>query len=169
MFLGYLETFHFFLKHHYTRNFKHLTCQCLFIRYLYPVPCTPFRTRSVPLHWFVNGFRAFDNIFYNRNSIRSCAWSDGNREDVLQSVVGTESDSFRVLFAYFSGSIPRIQYKKREIGGQIATNLGICHHFYILTLTDNMIKQCSLSIYRVSGGWDASVYHFMYYCLLGVN
>ena len=36
-------------------------------------------------------------------------------------------------------------------------DLGIFHHFDILTLKDKVIKQCSLNIYRVSGGWDASV------------
>ena len=84
-----------------------------------------------------SGVRAFDYLFYNRNCIRS--WCDptehvGNREHVWWSLVDTESEPFRMRFAYFSHSIPRIQYKSVKIGGQIAVNLRICHHFYILTL-----------------------------------
>ena len=42
--------------------------------------------RSVPLRWVAIGFRAFDKLFYNRNSIRSCMPSHGNREDVRSAV-----------------------------------------------------------------------------------
>ena len=42
--------------------------------------------------WFTNGFRTFDKLFYNRNSIRSCEWSHGNREDVRSAVFRARSE-----------------------------------------------------------------------------
>ena len=66
-------------------------------------------------------------------------------------------------FAVFLRSIQRIQYKTREIGRRIAVNLGTCHHFYILSLEDKVVKHCHLTIFKVSGGWVASVYHFIHY------
>ena len=113
--------------------------------------------RFVPWRWIANGFRAFDNLFYYRNSVRV----------YVRSTVGTQSEPFRmrfvqsepfgVRFACFSGSLQRIQYKMREIGGQTAGNLGTCHHVYILTLKNKVVKRCSLTIFKVSGGWDVSV------------
>ena len=57
-------------------------------------------------------------------------------ERILAVFVGTQSEPFRMWFAYFSRIIQRIQYKTREIGRQLAVNLGTCHHFYILSLDD---------------------------------
>ena len=90
--------------------------------------------RSVPLRWLTIGFRAFDKLFYNRNSLRSYVYvrSHGNKENVLLTVFRqheAKSEPFRMRFASLSRSISRIQYKKREIGGQIGVNLGICQHF----------------------------------------
>ena len=52
--------------------------------------------RSVLWHWLTNGFRAFDTLFCNKNSIRSCV--QANRGDVWRSLVGTESEPFRLHF-----------------------------------------------------------------------
>ena len=78
-----------------------------------------------------------------------------NTEDVHLPVFRQHEaklESFRMRFAYFSrSSISRIQYKKREIAGQITVNIGICQYFEILTLKDKVIRQCSLRIYGVRG------------------
>ena len=111
--------------------------------------------RSIPWRWIANGFRAFDNLFYNRNSIaiprkeRGCLAVFGRHGvRVFKDVVSLPP--FHVVFQESNIHM----YKKREIGGQIVVNLGICHHFYNLTLKNEMIKQCSSSIFWVSEGWD---------------
>ena len=61
--------------------------------------------RSVPWRWFANGFCAFDKLFYNRNSIRSCERSHGNRDRQSfvstkrsQSLLGCDLPTFHVVF-----------------------------------------------------------------------
>ena len=113
--------------------------------------------RSAPWCWIANGFRAFDNIFYNKNNIKSCVRSTVGTQSEPFRIPSAQSEPFRMRFAHFSRRIQRIQYKTGEIGGQTAVNLGTCHHFYILTLKDKVVKRCHSTIFKVSGGWDASV------------
>ena len=61
--------------------------------------------------------------------------------EIERVMVGTKSEPFRMRFAYFSRSIPRIEYKIRKMGGQDAVNSGTCQHIYILTLKDKVLKR----------------------------
>ena len=61
--------------------------------------------RSVPLRWLTIGFRAFDKLFYNRNSIISWERSHGNRDPQSfvstkrsQSLLGCGLPTFHVVF-----------------------------------------------------------------------
>ena len=114
------------------------------------------------MHWLAGGFRglAFARSAkknHGRNNIPLRVETAGNREDVRWSLVNTKSEPFRLRFVYFLCNISRTQYKIRKIWGQIVVIFGLCHHFYFLTLENKVIKQCSLSIYRVLVRWDASV------------
>ena len=101
---------------------------------------------------------------HNRNTILLRVGSDGNREDVRRSLVGTKSEPFRLWFAYFSRNISRIKYKMRKIWEQIVVILGLFHHFYFLALENKVIKRCSSSICicRVSGAGMPGFHHFIH-------
>ena len=99
--------------------------------------------RYVPLRWLSIVFRALENLYYNRNSIRSYRNPTkigrlfAQRSFVSmkrsQSLLGCGLPTSHV------SSIKRVQYKKRRWNwGVIAVNSGTCQHF-------------------MSGGWDARV------------
>ena len=64
--------------------------------------------RSVSLRWLAFGFRAFDKLFYNRNSIRSYrgpteiarmfAWQSFISTKQSQSLLGCDLPTFHVIF-----------------------------------------------------------------------
>ena len=123
---------------------------------LYDKVCTLALARGP----FTNGFRAFDKHFYCGNSRRSYRGHTKIARMFARRFFPqhkANSEPFRTRVAYFSRSISRIQYKKSWNGGQIAVNLGTCQHFLILKGKDKVIKRCCSSIFKVPGGWDASV------------
>ena len=78
--------------------------------------------RYVPLRWLAIGFRAFDTLFYNRNSVRS--YQDPTEiARMFASAVfcqhEAKSEPFRMRFAYFSVVFQESNIKRVKSGNKL--------------------------------------------------